>query len=179
MVVLEVLLVVMPSKNELWPDLAFSGCGWKIYGELWKADEAGLGRMSPTHASFFVPFWNLIWTLVRTLLVTDLEISGLICNLQGCSGCFGTHCICKSSIDCTEKYSFFGVLLGSSEVLVPSHHPTPLVQSPQVKSIISKRIYRVCAFVNSWYNARRSKYAPKTWFELRSLRCILSIIVMC
>ena len=104
----ECLKVLMkPSENELWPDLAFSGCGWKIYGELWKPDAASLGRMSPTHASFFVPFWNLIWTLVWTLLVTDLEISGLICNLQGCSGCFGTHCICKNSIDCTEKYSFF------------------------------------------------------------------------
>ena len=157
--------------------LAFSGCGWKIYGELWKPDAASLGRMSPTHASFFVPFWNLIWTLVWTLLVTDLEISGLICNLQGCSGCFGTHCICKNSIDCTEKYSFFRVLLGSSEALVLSHHPTPLVQSSP-SQIYHLEVW-VCAFVNSRYNARRSKYTPKTWFELRSLRSILSIIVTC
>ena len=106
-----------PSENELWPGLAFSGCGWKIYGELWKPDAASLSRMSPTHASFFVPFWNLLWMLVWTPLVTNLEISGLICNLQGCSGCFGTHCICKNSIDCTEKYSFFrgstGVIWGA------------------------------------------------------------------
>ena len=131
---------INPSENGLWPGLGFSGCGWKIYGELWKADVASLGQMSPTHAGFFVPFWNHIWTLVRTLLVTNLEISGLICNLQGCSGCFGKHCIYKSSIDCTERYSFFGVLLGLSAVLVLSHHPTPLVQSPQVKSSRSASI---------------------------------------
>ena len=34
-----------------------------------------------------------------------------------------------------------GVLLGLSEAFVLSHHPTPLVQSPQVESIISKRNY--------------------------------------
>ena len=119
---------VTPSENGLRPGLAFSGHSRKIYGELWKADVASLGRMSPTHARNFGPFWNHIWKLIRTLLMTNLEISGLKCNVQGCTGSFGKHCICKSSINCTEIYCFFGVLLGSSERLVLSHRPTPHVQ---------------------------------------------------
>jgi len=126
---------VRTDSGLVWDSPAVAGKYMVSYGKrMW------LGQMSPTHTGFFVPFWNHIWTLVRILLVTDLEISGLICNLQGCSGCFGKHCIYKSSIDCTERYSFFGVLLGLSAVLVLSHHPMPLVQSPQVKSSRSASI---------------------------------------
>ena len=88
-------------------------------------DVASLGRMSPTHARNFGPFWKLI----QTLLMTNLEISGLKCNVQGCTGSFGNIAFVKAQL-IVQKYTvFFGVLLGSSERLVLSHRPTPHVQS--------------------------------------------------
>ena len=99
---------------------------------IWRVMESGCGQSRPTHARNFWPFWNFIWTLVRTLLVTDLGISGLICNLQGCSGCFGTRCICKSLIDCTEKYIFSGFYWG---YLRHSYFPIILHHSSKVPKL--------------------------------------------
>jgi len=150
--------------------------GWKIYGELWKADAASLGRMSPVflcHSGtlsgrssehFSLPIWRYLVSYVTCRDVLDAS---------------GHIVFVKAQLIAQKNTAFSGFYWGHLRRSYFSIILCHLSKVPQVKSIISKRIYRVCAFVNWRYTSRRSKHTPKTCFELRSLRCILSIIVTC
>ena len=104
----------------------------------------------------FLAFWNFIWTLVRILLVTDLGISGLICNLQGCSGCFGTRCICKSLVDCTEKYIFSGFYWGYRTF--PSSYTTRPKSPSRIYHLKAQLSLRASINVLTKFRDLRTKY---------------------
>jgi len=84
--------------------LALSGIFRLWLENIWWVMESGCGQSRPNEPNSHQFFCAILEPYLDARLHTSLEIFGLICNLQGCSG-FGTHCVCKSSIDCTEKYS--------------------------------------------------------------------------
>ena len=131
-----------PSENGLWLDLAFSGCGWKIYGELWKADasETSLGRLMPVflshsgtlsgrlsgHFSFnLLPIWRYLVSYVTCRDV--LDASGHIVFVK-------TQLIVQKNTLFSGFY--WGHLRNSRFPLILNHS----YESPQVKSIMSNHI---------------------------------------